>query len=136
MGSSIVKAEGQEGRNNQVAVVMARRGWMAEVLRMHRHCMLSTFYKRPIRLKKAYYPGSTIPWNRVSPPHVNLQVANFQNNNVPSPVQSRSHYKGYTVTHMHPLQADVLFVYFTVQYWVKYCNTVSIFQGQDALKQA
>ena len=50
----------------------------AEMLRMHGHCMLSAFYKRPVRLKKAHYPGSTIPWNRVSPLHMNLQVVNFQ----------------------------------------------------------
>ena len=84
---------------------------MAEVLRMHRHCMLSTFYKRPIRLKKAYYPGSTILWNRVSPLHVNLQVANFQKYEraFTCPITlSQFTCMGYTVTHMHPLQVDVL----------------------------
>ena len=94
---------------------------MAEVLRMHRHCMLSTFYKRPIRLKKAYYPGSTILWNRVSPLHVNLQVANFQKYEraFTCPITlSQFTCMGYTVTHMHPLQVDVLLctLYCTVLY--------------------
>ena len=73
----------------------------AEVLRMHRHYMLSTFYKRPLRLKKAYYPGSTIPWNRVSPLHVNLQVVNFQKHEraLTCPITSVSSHVWSTLSH-------------------------------------
>lgn len=91
----------------------------AEVLRMHRHCMLSTFYKRPLRLKKAYYPGSTIPWNRVSPLPMNLQVVKFQKHEgaLTCPITSVSSHVWSTHTHASSTSVCVLLctlVYSTV----------------------